>query len=80
MKTVNPRKRIFVVDDHPLVRSGLCQAIAATADLRVCGEADGWHEALDKIRASTPDLIVLDLNLKDGSGWTLLEQLKADGE
>ena len=74
------RKRIFVVDDHPLMRSGLCQAIAATADLNVCGEADGWHEALEKIRAAAPDLIVLDLNLKDGNGWVLLEQLQARGE
>jgi DNA-binding NarL/FixJ family response regulator len=74
------RKRILVVDDHPLVRSGLCQAIAATADLEVCGEAEGWHEALGKIRFAAPDLIVLDLNLKDGSGWTLLEQLQAHGQ
>ena len=34
---MSTRKRILVVDDHPLVRSGLCQAIAATADLEVCG-------------------------------------------
>ncbi|MEI6655734.1 MAG: response regulator transcription factor [Verrucomicrobiota bacterium] len=77
---MNPRKRILVVDDHPLVRSGLCQAITATADLEVCDEADGWHEALEKMQATNPDLIVLDLNLKDGSGWTLLEHLQARGE
>jgi DNA-binding NarL/FixJ family response regulator len=77
---MSERKRILVVDDHPLVRSGLCQAIAATADLEVCGEAEGWHEALEKTRAAAPDLIVLDLNLKDGSGWTLLEQLQTHGE
>lgn len=75
-----PRKRILVVDDHPLVRSGLCQAIAATADLEVCGEAEGWHEALEQVQATAPDLIVLDLNLKDGSGWTLIEHLRARGE
>ena len=77
---MNPRKRILVVDDHPLVRSGLCQAIAATADLEVCGEADGWHEALETMQDIKPDLIVLDLNLKDGSGWALLEHLQACGE
>jgi DNA-binding NarL/FixJ family response regulator len=77
---MSARKRILVVDDHPLVRSGLCQAIAATADLEVCGEAGGWHEALEIMPAAAPDLIVLDLNLKDGSGWTLLEQLQARGE
>ncbi|MEI6676480.1 MAG: response regulator transcription factor [Verrucomicrobiota bacterium] len=77
---MNTRKRILVVDDHPLVRSGLCQAIAAAADLEVCGEAEGWHEALEKMQDTAPDLIVLDLNLKDGSGWTLLEQLQTRGE
>jgi len=51
---MNPRKRILVVDDHPLVRSGLCQAITATADLEVCGEADGWHEALETMSATRP--------------------------
>lgn len=76
---MNTRKRILVVDDHPLVRSGLCQAIAATADLDICGEAGGWREALDKIHATDPDLIVLDLNLNDGSGWTLLEELHSRG-
>ena len=77
---MNKRKRILVVDDHPLVRSGLCNAIAETPDLEVCGEAEGWHEALQKTLTASPDLIVLDLNLKDGSGWTLLEQLQARGE
>jgi DNA-binding NarL/FixJ family response regulator len=77
---MSTRKRILVVDDHPLIRRGLCQAIAATSDLEVCGEAEGWHEALEIIRAKQPNLIVLDLNLKDGSGWTLLEQLEVLGE
>ena len=77
---MSTRQRILVVDDHPLVRSGLCQAIASTADLEVCGEAEGWHEALEKMQSTAPDLTVLDLNLKDGSGWTLLEQLHSRGE
>ena len=72
------RKRIFVVDDHPLTRKGLCEAINATEDLCTCGEAEGCREALRKIRDLQPDLLVLDLNLKDGNGWTLLEQLKAE--
>jgi len=77
---MNKRKRILVVDDHPLVRSGLCNAIAETPDLEVCGEAEGWHEALQKTLTASPDLIVLDLNLKDGSGWSLIEQLQSQGE
>lgn len=68
---------ILVVDDHPTTRKGLCDAIAAEPDLRVCGQADGWHAAMDQINALKPDLLVLDLNLKDGNGWTLLQELQA---
>ena len=67
--------RIFVVDDHPLTRKGLCEAIPAEPHLSMCGEAEGWHEALKKVIELKPDLMVLDLHLKDGNGWTLLEQL-----
>lgn len=72
-------KRILVVDDHPLVRSGLCQVITATTDLEVCGEAAGWRECLEKLPPLMPDLVVLDLNLKDGNGLALLDQLQARG-
>ena len=75
---MNPTpKQILVVDDHPLTRKGLCDAIHAQADLTVCGEAESWHAALELALTLRPDAIVLDLNLKDGNGWTLIEQLKA---
>jgi len=73
MKT--DRKQIFVVDDHPLIRKGLCDAIRAQTDLDVCGEAASLQEALSALSTSTPDALVLDLNLPDGTGWTLIEQL-----
>jgi DNA-binding NarL/FixJ family response regulator len=76
MKTTHD---IFVVDDHPLTRKGLCDAINTEADLRVCAEAEGYHEALRGLRASQPDVLVLDLNLKDGNGWTLMQQLDTEG-
>lgn len=63
------------MDDHPLTRKGLCEAIAAEPQLSICGEAEGWHEALKKVVELKPDLMVLDLHLKDGNGWTLLEHL-----
>ena len=72
-----PPRHILVVDDHPLTRKGLCDAIAAQPDLRVCAEAESWRAALELALALRPDAIVLDLNLKDGNGWTLIEQLKA---
>lgn len=74
---MNPApKQIFVVDDHPLVRKGLCDAIRTQPDLAICGEAIGWRDALEAIQALHPDALVLDLNLKDGNGWTLVEHLQ----
>jgi len=77
---MSTRKRVLIVDDHPLVRHGLCQAIASTADMVVCGQEGSWHKALEIVLTTRPDLIVLDLNLEDGNGWSLLEQLQARGE
>lgn len=73
-------KRIFVVDDHPLTRKGLCDAIREETDFELCGEAESIAEAVDVMRRERPDAVVLDLNLKDGNGWNLIEQLAPTGE
>ena len=72
------KKRILVVDDHPVMREGLCSAVGTQNDLMVCGEAESWREALRKITSLKPDLVLLDLNLKDGNGWELLRQLSSE--
>ncbi len=77
MPEASGKKRIFIVDDHPCTRQGLASAIDARDDLCVCGEASGWHEAMEKIERLHPDVVMLDLGLPDGYGWTLIEQLKA---
>lgn len=74
------QKQILVVDDHPLIRKGLCDAINEQPDLQVCGEADSWRKALNMARTLRPDVLVLDLNLKDGNGWALLQELQATNE
>ncbi len=73
------RKKILIVDDHPLIRRGLCSAINAEADLHVCGEAATCEAALQTLRKQLPDVLVLDLNLSDGNGWQLLQQLRNAG-
>jgi len=73
------RSRILIVDDHPVTRKGLCEVIAAESALEVCGETDAWREALEKVHAQRPDLIVLDLHLKDGHGMELLDHMQAKG-
>ena len=71
--------RILLVEDHPGVREGLRVAIECQPDLCVAGETDSWHAALRLVRELAPDVVVLDLNLPDGTGWSLLEQLRGLG-
>lgn len=72
-----PRRRIFLVDDHPLVRDGLKQLINQEADLCVCGEAEEAGQAHLGIARTEPDAIVLDLSLKGDSGLELIKRLQA---
>jgi len=71
------RTRVFVVDDHPLVREGLVSMINREPHLEVCGEADGCEAALAMIAERMPDLVITDLSLRDGSGLNLIKELKA---
>jgi DNA-binding NarL/FixJ family response regulator len=68
---------VYLVDDHPATREGLRAAIAGEPDLCVVGEASTWKAARRFAVEFPPDVMVLDLNLPDGNGWTLIEQLKA---
>ena len=61
-------KRVFLVDDHEIVRRGVADLINAEADLTVVGEASTVKQALSRIAATTPDVAVLDVRLPDGSG------------
>ena len=68
------KARIFVVDDHPLVRDGLATRLAREADMEVCGEAESVEQAAIQIRAKRPDLVILDLSLGQQNGLDLLRQ------
>ena len=70
------RKRIFLVDDHPLVREWLAQLINQQADLVVCGEAESAPAALSALCAKQPDLAIVDISLKNSSGLELIKNLK----
>jgi DNA-binding NarL/FixJ family response regulator len=72
--------RIVVVDDHPLVRKGLAELICNEDDLDVCGEAAGTPEAIQLVGKEKPDLVIIDLTLKEGSGMELIQQIKAQYE
>jgi DNA-binding NarL/FixJ family response regulator len=70
------KKQVFLVDDHPLVRQALSQLINQEGDLAVCGEAETAPEALRSIAALKPDVAVVDVTLKEGSGLDLVKDLK----
>lgn len=67
--------RVFLVDDHSILREGLAELINREKDLTVCGEAGTVSGALQSIAACKPDIIIVDLTLKDGSGIRLIENL-----
>src|SRR5436305_12289967 len=69
------KKKVMLVDDHPLVREGLGRLINDQPDLIVSGEADGPVRALEVLKQSRPDLVALDLSLSGGDGLELCKQL-----
>ena len=68
--------KVFVVDDHPLVREGLTNLINQQADLTVCGQSESAPQAFAAIGACKPDVAIVDLSLKDSSGIELIKSLK----
>ena len=71
------RKRILLVDDHAVVRYGIAQLINHERDLEVCGEEEDAAHALGQIPRLKPDLVVVDISLKDSSGLELIRNIKA---
>ena len=68
--------RVFLVDDHPLVRDGLKNLLHMEQDIRVVGEADEPAAALLAMSADPPDIAVVDLSLRHGSGMDLLKAIR----
>lgn len=69
--------RVFLVDDHEIVRRGLADLIDTAAGMEVVGEAGTVRHALARIEAARPDVAVLDVRLPDGSGIDLCRQIRS---
>lgn len=69
-------KRVLLVEDHPIMRSGLNQLIAEEPDLTVCGEAEDAHGALEAIEKMKPDIALVDISLKESNGIELIKDIK----
>ncbi len=71
--------RALLVDDHQIVRSGVRRILEATERFDIVGEAGGVAEALERARLLRPDIVVLDLALRDGSGLDAIADLRKLG-
>ncbi|ENO88397.1 two-component system response regulator NarL [Thauera linaloolentis] len=67
---------VLIVDDHPLFRKGLAQLLQTVEGFRLVGEATGGAEGIEMARALQPDLVLLDLNMRDLNGLEALRQLR----
>lgn len=67
--------KVYVVDDHALVRAGMRMILSAEADIEVVGEAESGEEALPQIRALKPDIVLCDLHLPGVSGLEVTERI-----
>jgi DNA-binding NarL/FixJ family response regulator len=67
--------KILVVDDHPIVREGLGMQIATQPDLCVCGEAEDVPSALALVEAQQPNVVIVDILLKNGNGLDLIRRI-----
>jgi DNA-binding NarL/FixJ family response regulator len=69
--------RVFLLDDHEIVRRGIADLIDAEDDLEVVGEAGTAAQALGRIAATRPDVAVLDVHLPDGSGIDVCREVRS---
>jgi DNA-binding NarL/FixJ family response regulator len=70
-------KRLLIVDDHPMMRTGLAQLIDNEGDLKVCAEADNAGQAINAVSKQKFDLALVDISLPDKNGLELIKDLRA---
>ena len=74
--TMDTKQSILIVDDHPLFRKGLIQLIQTASEFEIVGEASCGKDGIALAHTLNPDMILLDLNMKDMSGIDVLKALK----
>jgi len=70
------KKRVFLVDDHPIVRQGLTLLINREPDVAVCGEAEDAQTAVHAIATAKPDIMIVDISLSGPDGLDLLKDVR----
>ncbi len=69
--------RIFLIDDHPILREGMERLIDREPDMEMCGQSDGDELTLEKISSTSPDVVILDLSLRSANGLDYIHTIKA---
>ena len=77
MKTTSPKIRVFLADDHEVVRAGLKSLLNTQSDMKVVGEAADGRDAVTQIASLKPDIAVIDLSMPNLSGADVTRELKA---
>jgi DNA-binding NarL/FixJ family response regulator len=70
------KRKIIIIDDHPVVRQGMAQLINQENDLEISGQVEEANKVVDLIKKILPDLVILDLSLKDTSGIEVIKDIK----
>jgi DNA-binding NarL/FixJ family response regulator len=70
------RRRVLIVDDHPIFRAGLTGLVNLEAELTVCGEAHDAAQAMQALEKLKPDVVLLDMSLPGKSGLELLKDIR----
>ena len=78
MSNIKDKIKVFIADDHAFVRKGLVQVISDTPDMLVVGEAENGMDLLTKVPKLEIDIVVMDLDMPEKSGWDVIVQLKMD--
>lgn len=71
------KSRVFIIEDHPLMRRSLVEAIEREMDLSVCGQAEDAEEALAAVVSVQPDIVLTDIQLKSSSGLDFIKAIRA---
>ncbi len=71
------KTRVFVIEDHPLMRRSLVDAIERETDLTVCGQAEDAQEAFAAVVSLQPDIVLTDIQLKSSSGLDFIKAIRA---
>jgi DNA-binding NarL/FixJ family response regulator len=70
------KRRVLVIDDHPIFRQGIAELINHENDIEVCGEAETMQQALAAMETLNPDLAIVDITLKGANGIELIKSAK----